>query len=141
MSDPLPPDSSGASDNAFFFAKTLQSEQETRELISEVLRAADPGAVYGDPQVHGDVTIITASELTAGLGCGFASGAGSGSDSGSGSGGGGGGGGFSGGRPVAVITVSDQGVTVEPIVDVTKLGIALFTTLGAMFLSWRAIRR
>jgi hypothetical protein len=47
---------------------------------------------------------------------------------------GGGGGGVTLGRPVAAITIGPEGVYVEPIVDVTKIAIALFTTVGAMAL-------
>jgi uncharacterized spore protein YtfJ len=56
-------------------------------------------------------------------------------------GGGGGGGGFSFGRPVAAVVIEPNGVRVEPIVDPTKLGIAFFTTLGAMFFAWTSLRR
>jgi uncharacterized spore protein YtfJ len=52
-----------------------------------------------------------------------------------------GGGGASGGRPVAAILVGPDGVRVEPIVDVTKLGLAFFTTLGAMFLMLSKMRQ
>jgi hypothetical protein len=38
------------------------------------------------------------------------------------------------GRPVAAITIGPDGVRVEPIVDATKIAIALFTTIGAMAL-------
>ena len=53
---------------------------------------------------------------------------------GSGVGYGGGGGGVTLGRPVAAITIGPDGVSVEPIVDATKIAIALFTTIGAMAL-------
>ena len=49
-----------------------------------------------------------------------------------GAGGGGGGGGGASGRPVAVISVSEDGIEVEPIVDVTKIALAFFTALGSM---------
>ena len=55
--------------------------------------------------------------------------------------GGGGGGGFSMARPVAVISVGPEGVRVEPIVDVTKLGLAFLTLLGSMLMTWRKMRR
>ena len=53
-------------------------------------------------------------------------------DSGGGSGIGGGGG--SAGRPVATIIIGPEGVQVEPVVDVTKIALAVFTTAGAMLL-------
>jgi uncharacterized spore protein YtfJ len=67
----------------------------------------------------------------------FGLGAGSGSEGtdeneNTGSGGGGGGGGRVLSRPVAAIVISPAGVRVEPIVDVTKIALATFTTLGFM---------
>ncbi len=53
-----------------------------------------------------------------------------GAEAGMGAGGGGGGG--ASGRPVAVISVSEKGVRVEPVVDVTKIAIAFFTAFGSM---------
>lgn len=58
-----------------------------------------------------------------------------GKDSGSGKTGGGGGG-YSHARPVAVITIGPNGVHVKPIVDATKIAIALFTTIASMFMVW-----
>ncbi|MGD2105819.1 MAG: hypothetical protein PVJ55_11985 [Anaerolineae bacterium] len=55
------------------------------------------------------------------------------SDEAAGMGGGGGGGGGASGRPVAVISISEDGVEVEPVVDATKIGLAFFTALGSMF--------
>ena len=41
------------------------------------------------------------------------------------------------GRPVAVIRVSENGITVEPVIDLTKLLVtALLSALGV----WRALR-
>ena len=51
---------------------------------------------------------------------------------GSGGGGGGGGGGRVFARPVAVIISGQDGVRVEPVMDVTKIALAFFTTLGFM---------
>lgn len=56
-------------------------------------------------------------------------------------GGGGGGGGVSGGRPVAVISIGPKGVRVEPVVDVTKIALAFFTTLGSMFFMLAKMRK
>ncbi len=49
-----------------------------------------------------------------------------------GMGGGGGGGGGASGRPIAVISVGEDGVEVEPVVDATKIVLAFFTALGSM---------
>jgi uncharacterized spore protein YtfJ len=67
-----------------------------------------------------------------GLGAGFGSGV---DETGTGGGGGGGGGG-SFGRPVALISIGPDGVEVQPIVDVTKVGIAAIAAVGALFMAW-----
>ena len=58
-----------------------------------------------------------------------------------GGGGGGGGGGYSSARPVAIITIGPNGVQVKPIIDPTKIAIALFTTLASMFMVWAKMRK
>ena len=120
------------------FGKVLKTTEETIDLIGKLTQVAEPGVVFSKPIQSGDYTVITASELAIGLGAGFGSGAG-GDTSGSGAGGGGGGGGSALGRPVAIISIGPNGVQVEPIVDPTKIAIAFFTTLGAMFVALRAM--
>jgi uncharacterized spore protein YtfJ len=58
-----------------------------------------------------------------------------------GMGGGGGGGGGASGRPVAVISIGEDGVQVEPVVDATKIGLAFFTALGSMFFMLMNMRK
>lgn len=106
----------------------------------KVFAAAQPGAVFGAPVVSGAYTVITASEVAAGGG--FGSGHGTGTKPGAraaeasamaqGEGGGSGGGGGASARPIAVITIGPEGVTVKPIVDVTKIALAGITAWGAM---------
>lgn len=114
------------------------------EKLDKLFAVAQPGAVYSEPiQVEGQ-TIITLNEVTVAMGYGFGVGEGGGAPDAEtqeanapmqgGSGGGGGGGGFSAGRPVAILSVDANGVRIKPVVDVTKLGIAFFTTFGAMAL-------
>jgi uncharacterized spore protein YtfJ len=83
-----------------------------------------------------DRTVITSSEVMVSMGAGF----GSGSEADQ-AGGGGGGGGFSSGRPVAIVVVDAFGVQVKPVFDLTKVGIAAVTALGAMFIAWQRMRR
>jgi len=131
------------------FARTIADPQAVRdmsqEFVEKIFAAAQPGAVFSEPVVSGNYTIITASEVMAGGGFGFGFGSGSvpapasesgeagpaptsqdatGSSSSSGSGGGGGGGGGSSGRPVAAIVIGPDGVKIEPIVDATKIAVA-----------------
>ena len=64
-----------------------------------------------------------------------------GPESGSGVGGGGGGGGAAAGRPVAVITIDQEGVRVEPVFDATKVALAFFTMLGSIFFMGSKMRK
>jgi uncharacterized spore protein YtfJ len=113
----------------------------SQEEIDKFLEAAKVEAVYGQPIMHGEQMMIPTAEIISGLGIGFGGGsgtapqqegAGSSPAAGSGSGGGGGGGGRVFSRPVAVVIASPEGVRVEPVVDVTKLGLAALTAFGFM---------
>ena len=136
-------------------ALTDRSSEQLRPMMEKLFAAAQPGAVYSEPVVSGNYTIITASEVT--TGGGFGSGGGFGpatssaekqsseegsqaeqaSSGGSGLGGGGG----SSGRPVAVIIVGPEGVTVQPVFDLTKIALAGITVGATMFaVLRRAIR-
>jgi uncharacterized spore protein YtfJ len=114
---------------------SLEMYQDTME---EFLAAADVRVVYGEPIQHDDTMIIPTAEVLCGLGFGVGSGSGSGTSSdnpekpnqGSATGGGGGGRILS--RPVAVVIASPEGVRVEPVVDVTKIGLAALTAFGFM---------
>jgi uncharacterized spore protein YtfJ len=134
-------------DQLEFFAEKIMDQQDAKELVERLFVVAEPDAVFGKPVTQGEYTAITARELTIGLGFGFGGGGGRGPNgpageevgetetlpgAGAGFGGGGGGGGSSAGRPVAVIEIGPAGVRVEPIVDPTKIAIAMFTTLGSM---------
>lgn len=117
--------------------------------LEKFLDTANVNMVYGEPVQNGDTTIIPCAETFTALG--FGAGAGGGSSArkeeeagtqaetrsiqparDSGGGGGGGGGGRTFARPVAVIVASPEGVRVEPVVDVTKVALAAFTTAGFM---------
>jgi uncharacterized spore protein YtfJ len=103
--------------------------------MDKFLSAANVEAVYGPPVSQGETIIVPAAEVLsiAGFGLGSGSGSqGSADPEKKGSGGGGGGGGRVLARPVAAIVISPTGVRIEPIVDVTKIALAVFTTLGFM---------
>ena len=134
----------------------LKNQENSQQILEKFVETARPSSVFAPPLTAGEYTVITASEVYAGLGIGFGGGGGSGpADAeepagdqppaeqpaanedlppGSGVGYGGGGGGVTLGRPVAAITIGPDGVSVEPIVDATKIAIAFFTTIGAMAL-------
>jgi uncharacterized spore protein YtfJ len=103
--------------------------------MDKFLSAANIEAVYGSPIREGENIVIPAAEVLSVAGFGFGAGSGpqgTGENENMGSGEGGGGGGRILSRPVAVIVISPTGVRVEPIVDVTKIALAVFTTLGFM---------
>lgn len=108
--------------------KTVQTTMDN------FLSAANVEAVYAPPIREGEHIVIPAAEVLSIAGFGLGSGSGS-LDSGeiqNATGGGGGGGGRILSRPVAAIVISSTGVRVEPIIDVTKIVLAVFTTLGFM---------
>jgi uncharacterized spore protein YtfJ len=137
----------------------VKNQQQGHALLEKLVAVAQPGAVYGAPVTVGEYTVITASEVSVNVGFGYGMGGGSGpqpasdetageekpqarsEDTGFGGGMGGGGGGFSAGRPVAVLVIGPAGLHVEPIMDPTKIALAFFTTLGAMFVMFRRMSR
>ena len=141
----------------------IKTQEQSMDLLEKLIATARPNAVFGHPVTGGDYTVISASEVSCGMGLGFGGGGG---DNGAtksepvaeeitiegetpdpkaaaanGYGVGGGGGGFSTARPVAAISIGPDGVHVEPVVDVTKIGLAFFTTLGAMALMLSNMRK
>jgi uncharacterized spore protein YtfJ len=133
-----------------FFATTVQNQAEANAILEKLVNTARSEAVYSAPVIQGEYTIITASELFLGMGFGYGSGGGGddpeeakahGKPAGMGYGGGGGGGGAAAARPIATIIIGSDGVRVEPIVDVTKIALAFFTTLGTMFLMLRGMKK
>ncbi|MFN2155300.1 MAG: hypothetical protein ACK2UX_08700 [Anaerolineae bacterium] len=135
------------------FTVPIQGPEDAAALVARLSDAAQPSAVFGEPVTSGDRTVITACEVTMGLGFGYGMGSAGGKPSGEEGGegekgppmpavsGGGGGGGNATARPVAVIHVGPEGVDVEPVVDVTKISLAFFTMLGSIFLMARKMRK
>jgi uncharacterized spore protein YtfJ len=132
--------------------------EQAPKMLEKIFAAAQPGAVFGQPVDASSYTLITAAEVTSGGGFGVGMGRGpapkrdakasppaeaaaspAGRQSIGGSGFGGGGGSM--GRPVAIIAVGPSGVTVRPVVDVTKVALAVLTASAAMFGLQRAMRR
>jgi uncharacterized spore protein YtfJ len=105
----------------------------TGQALNKLVATASADAVFGQPVVNGDTTVIPCSEVAIGMGMGSGSGPvdEKGNPTGSGSGGGGG----ARGRPVAAIVISKEGVRVEPIFDLTKIILASLTT-GTFILLW-----
>lgn len=138
----------------------IKTQEQGLDLLEKLIATARPNAVFGHPVTGGDYTVINAAEVSCGMGVGF--GGGVDSDPTKPAVGettiegeakaetapaindynvGGGGGGFSTARPVAAISIGPDGVHVEPVVDVTKIGLAFFTTLGAMAMLWSKMQQ
>ena len=123
-----------------FSAAAAKNEEQAIKLIEKLFTVTQPETIFGKPTEIAGRVIFTASEVNVGMGVGFgmggaleAEGEEEDEPGEAGMGGGGGGGGGAQGRPVAVISVSADGVEVEPVVDATKIALAFFTTLGSMF--------
>jgi uncharacterized spore protein YtfJ len=123
------------------FSMDVASHEDAFNLINRLHETARPNAAFSEPLTSGDYTVITASEVHVGLGVGFGSGMGQDDDGSTGGGTGGGGGGAAGARPIAMIEIGPAGARVEPIVDPTKIVLAFFTTLGAMFIALSRMKR
>lgn len=134
----------------------MEGQEQGFGLLEKLFDVARPGAVYGEPVEAANRTVITASEVVAGVGVGFGFGGGSSSDPVAGPeeedtgaqqeldigvGGGGGGCGGAKGRPVAIVSVTDEGVHVQPVVDVTKIALAFLTAWGSMLFMLSRMRR
>ncbi|MDM8529430.1 spore germination protein GerW family protein [Anaerolineales bacterium HSG24] len=120
------------------FDKISEEQTKNQHMLEKLISVAHTGSVYSEPMTQGDYTIITASELTAGIGFGYGMGKGKDEDEeDENNGGGGGGGGGAYGRPVAVVSIGPDGVQVKEVVDPTKIALAFFTTVGAMLLMLR----
>lgn len=136
-------------DKIEIIAEKIPNQQAANALLERLFVVAEPEMVFSAPVTQGEYMAITAREITVGLGFGYGGGGGAGpagtseaaegaaeatgaGGEAAGFGSGGGGGGSAAGRPVAVIEIGPSGVRVEPIVDPTKIAIAMFTTLGTM---------
>ena len=127
-----------------------ERQQQTFTTLDKIFSAAQPGAAFSPPVVSHNYTVITACEVGSGGGVGYGGGTAPAQEKGeqaatekpvmtSGMGGGGGGGAMT--RPVAAIIIGPDGVRVEPIVDVTKLGLAAIALAIPFFGIFRGLRR
>lgn len=111
-------------------ASTIEEAHTVNEkMLEKIYAVAQPGAAFSAPVVSGEYTVITASSVTAAGGFGFGSGTaptpGDSIPATSSGGAGGGGGGGSAARPIAAIIIGPDGVKVQPIVDATKIALAM----------------
>ncbi|HZG67102.1 MAG TPA: spore germination protein GerW family protein [Herpetosiphonaceae bacterium] len=126
----------------------IREHQQGLAVMERLIAVAEPSTVFGQPMSGGEYTVITASEVAIGLGFGYGGGGGiaPAADAQSGAiqqmaangyGRGVGGGGGASARPVAIISIGPNGVQVKPVIDQTKIVLALLTGVGAMLLSLR----
>ena len=111
--------------------------------MQHLLDHADVKHVFGRPVQHGEITLIPAAEVTVmgAFGAGFGVGVGMQEEATEGEGGGGAGGAKTLARPVAVVILSPEGVRVEPVIDLTKIGLAVITAWGFMLSIIMRMRR
>ena len=131
--------------NNEIFLEAVNFPTEGLALLEKMTVAASPEAVFSKPIQHGETTVITANTVNIGLGYGlggFVLGRNEVEklDRDEVNGGGGGGGGTS-ARPVAVISISPDGVEVKPVIDVTQIGLALISAVGAIFIASKKIKK
>ncbi len=114
-----------------------KSLEMAEDVIGKLLGTSGAAVVYGRPIKQGDVILIPAAEVIAGVGFGSVFGSRQTSEDddrskplGSGEGAGGAGRTFS--RPVAVVIISPEGVRIEPVRDRTKVLLAAITAGGFM---------
>lgn len=113
------------------------------ETIDKFVSTSKVSAVYGEPTQEGNVTVIPCSEVSSWMFFGMGFGLGGSAEKGNnGQGGGQAGGGNTYARPVAAIEVTSTGVRIKPIVDITKIGLAVVTSCGvAMTLIYKLLKR
>lgn len=135
-----------------FFIVDVSGEPEAGvhvvgDTLEKLFETAAVERVYGSPTRRGEYTIIPTAEVLVGVGFGVGFGSGEAPSAeedepqGYGTGGGGGGGGRTLSRPVAVIVTGPEGVRVEPVVDVTKIGLAAITAFGFMLSTLMRMKR
>lgn len=108
--------------------------------MERFLQSGDVSRAFGEPAIHGERLLLPAAEVftAAGFGAGYGAG---GPEDEAGAGGGGGGGGHTFARPVALIEAGPDGVTVHPVVDLTKIALAALTAGTFVLGTWWKLRR
>ena len=103
--------------------------------VDEMVRRMNATAVFGEPILQGDMTLIPVASVTYGFGTGQGWGRGKSEDApadeplGEGGGGGGGAGGMA--RPLGYIRIDQEGARWEPTMDMTRVSIG-----GMLLAGW-----
>ncbi len=106
-------------------------EATAEKYVETIASAMNVDKAFGPARVIGEFTVIPVAEVAGGLGGGF----GTGRDQTGAAGGGSGGGGGVAVRPIAALVVGPEGVRVQPVFDLTRIGLAALTTV-AFGLAW-----
>lgn len=112
--------------------------ERTSRALSD-LTTVSASDVFGAPVEVGERTVITAATIQRGGGFGFGAGGDEKEDGNDGGVGAGLGGGAE-GRPVAVIEITSSGVVVRPVLDFTKVGLAVLTAFVGLVRGGRGRR-
>lgn len=120
--------------------KVLSAYELMQATIDKYLSTASVNAVYSKPVRQGDAMVITAAETVCAFGFGMGEGSGQDGDQ-KGGGAGGGGGGKTFARPVAVVVCTPTGVSIQPILDHSKLWMAALMAAGFMLATLAKMRR
>ncbi len=113
------------------------------QAIQDLRDKASVSAVYGEPVTVGERTIIPVADIKYAFGLGYGEGRAPGEEqeeSQAGGEGGGGGGGVA-ARPVAVLEITADGVTVKPVMDEGRVALAgIFTGIWTIYWLSKTIR-
>ncbi len=114
------------------------------QAIEDLRDKANVDAVYGEPVTVGAKTIIPVADIKYAFGLGYGEGSTRGEQEGAAQPSTGSGGGVGGGvaaRPVAVIEIADEKVTVKPVTDEGRIAMAgIFTGMWAIFWFTQTLR-
>ncbi|MHB1414430.1 MAG: spore germination protein GerW family protein [Chloroflexota bacterium] len=118
--------------------EAAESARGVAETLAKLTSVARVEAAFGEPQRMGEYLMIPAAEVMCGMG--FGTGGGEGPE-GTGKGFGGGGGGGARSRPIATIVMGPEGVSIKPVLDMSKIYLAaLFTAGFALVWAFRLAR-
>lgn len=127
-----------------FFTESLPDQEKSIALMEKLVDVGQAETVFSQPVESGEYKVLTASSVSVAMGFGYSRGGGESISEKAESENeeasspsiwktmGGGGGGASAARPVAAIELGPNGVRVEPIVDITKIGLAFITMMISM---------
>ncbi len=121
-------------------ASLAASTEQMTGFVSHFAEVARAESCVGPAQSANGHTVVPLATVTvqAAFGMGFGGGSGAqANQEGSGSGGGGGGGGRGSSRVMAIADISEDGLRIQPVPDVTMLGLAAMALAGVLLLSRR----